>query len=92
MLEGLRRLFAESEQKTAEAKAAAEQAAQAAAEANQARSEAENARRDGMLAAAHQLETVVEIVSSASAELSAQIEESSDRPPAWRKPPRLWKK
>ena len=76
MLEGLRRLFAESEQKTAEAKAAAEQAAQAAAEANQARSEAENARRDGMLAAAHQLETVVEIVSSASAELSAQIEES----------------
>ena len=76
MLEGLRRLFAESEQKTAEAKAAAEQAAQAAAEANQARSEAENARRDGMLAAARQLETVVEIVSSASAELSAQIEES----------------
>ena len=76
LLEGLRRLFAESEQKTAEAKAAAEQAAQAAAEANQARSEAENARRDGMLAAAHQLETVVEIVSSASAELSAQIEES----------------
>lgn len=76
MLEGLRRLFVESEQKTAEAKAAADKAALAAAAEAKAKGEAENARRNGMLAAAHQLEMVVDVVSSASAKLSAQIEES----------------
>ena len=42
-----------------------------------ARQEAERARADGMLQAAHQLEGVVEVVTSASEELSAQVEQSS---------------
>ena len=51
--------------------------AQAAmAEAEKARLAAENAKREGMLAAADQLENVVNIISSASEELSAQIEQS----------------
>ena len=78
MLEGLRRLFADSEQKTAEAETAAQEARKAAEEAELARTQAESARRDGMLAAAGHLEVVVEVISSASAELEAQIKESED--------------
>ena len=45
-------------------------------EAEIARQNAELAKRDGMLAAANQLEGVVHIISTASEELSAQIEQS----------------
>jgi len=46
-------------------------------EAHAAREQAERAKAEGMLQAAHQLEEVVEVVNSASEELSAQIVQSS---------------
>ena len=46
-------------------------------EAVEAKERAERAKAEGMIAAARQLETIVEAVSSASEELSAQIEQSS---------------
>ena len=76
MVDGIRKLFSEAEQKTKEAEASAEKARVAVKEAEEARKEAENARRDGMLAAASHVEGVVNIISSASTELSAQIEQS----------------
>ena len=76
MVENIRRLFAESSQKTMEAERAVEEAQKAMKAADEARRAAENARREGMLAAAGSLEGVVAVVSSASSELSAQIEES----------------
>lgn len=76
MTENLKKLLSESEQKTLEAQKATEEARQAMHAAEEARLAAEGARRDGMLAAAGQLEEVVAILSSASTELSAQIEQS----------------
>lgn len=52
------------------------QTREALAEAEQAKAAAENARREGMLTAADQLEASVEIISSASAQLSSQIRQS----------------
>jgi len=63
--------------KTKEAEEKARAAEIATAEAEQAKLEAERAKSDGMLAAASKLEDIVNIVSSASAQLSAQIGESS---------------
>ncbi len=54
-----------------------EKARQAMAEAEAASARAEQARREGMLHAASELEGIVDIVSAASEELSAQIEQSS---------------
>ena len=76
MVENLKRLFAESEQKTREAHAATKEAHQAMQEAEEARKAAEGARREGMLAAAGQLEEVAAVLSSASTQLAAQIEQS----------------
>ena len=76
MVENLKQLFAESEQKTREAHAATEEARQAMREAEEARKAAEGARREGMLSAAGQLEEVAAVLSSASIQLSAQIEQS----------------
>ena len=76
MLLGLKRLFAQSEQKTKEAEAAAAEAVRAIHESEEARKEAERARGEGIQEAATQLENVVEVLGSASEELSAQIEES----------------
>ena len=76
MVDGIRKLFSEAEQKTKEAEASAEKAKIAVEEAEKARKEAENARHDGMLVAASQVEGVVNIISSATTELSAQIEQS----------------
>lgn len=76
MLLGLKRLFAQSEQKTKEAEAAAGEAVKAIRESEEARKEAERARGEGIQEAATQLENVVEVLGSASEELSAQIEES----------------
>jgi methyl-accepting chemotaxis protein len=55
----------------------AERARQATLVAEEAKERAVAARREGMLAAADRLESVVEVVTSASEELSAQIEEAS---------------
>jgi methyl-accepting chemotaxis protein len=63
--------------KTAEAEDKAKAAEQAKAEADEAKERAERAKSEGMLAAAGKLEAIVRIVSSASAELSAQIGESN---------------
>ena len=76
MVDNIRQLFAEAEQKTHEAEAATEEAHKALEDAQAARREAENARREGMLTAATQVEEAVSIISSASTELSAQIEQA----------------
>ncbi len=76
MVAGIRKLFAEAEQKTKQAEAASQQAQEAMREAEEARKAAENAKREGMLDAASQLEAVVNVISSASDQLSAQIEHS----------------
>ncbi|KHK01619.1 methyl-accepting chemotaxis protein [Desulfovibrio sp. TomC] len=67
----------EADAKTRLAEEASTRAAQAVQEAEEARREAEKARTEGMLQAAGELESVVEVVTTASEELSAQIEQSS---------------
>ncbi|GFM36759.1 methyl-accepting chemotaxis protein [Desulfovibrio psychrotolerans] len=67
----------EADQKTTEAAAEARRAQLATEEANEAKNRAERAKAEGMMQAAAQLEGVVEIISTASEELSAQIEQSS---------------
>ena len=76
MIESLVVNIDKAEQMTEDAKAKAEQAAIAQEEAEAAKLQAENAKREGMLTAATQLEDVVAIVSSASEQLTAQIENS----------------
>jgi len=77
MVANLKGKIAEANQKTAEAAEQARLAKIATDEANEAKAAAERAKAEGMMEAAHQLEKVVEVVSSASEELSAQIEQSS---------------
>ncbi|WP_028575798.1 methyl-accepting chemotaxis protein [Desulfonatronovibrio hydrogenovorans] len=67
----------EAEEQTNLAKQESERARLATDEANLAKEKAETAKRDGMLQAASQLEGIVSRVSSASEELSAQVEQSS---------------
>lgn len=76
MIASLLNTIAKAEQLSADARAQTEKARQATREADAMRLAAESAKREGMLAAATRLEDVVNIVSSASEELSAQIEES----------------
>ncbi len=77
MVKTMKGKIAEAEQKTAEAAEQARLAQIATTEAHAAKAAAERAKAEGMIAAASQLEKVVEIVSSASEELSAQVEQSS---------------
>lgn len=77
MVATLKGKIAEADQKSAEAAEQARLAGIATEEANQAKAAAERAKAEGMMQAATQLEKVVEVVSSASEELSAQIEQSS---------------
>jgi methyl-accepting chemotaxis protein len=77
MVGSLREMIGMAQQKTTEAEQLTELANKATEEAQQAKAEAEHAKRAGMLHAAQQLETIVEVVTSASSELSSQIEESS---------------
>ncbi|MBU1041193.1 MAG: HAMP domain-containing protein [Proteobacteria bacterium] len=77
MVVNLKAKIGEAQQKTAEAAEQARLAGIATDEANQAKAQAERAKAEGMMAAAMQLEKVVEVVSSASEELSAQVEQSS---------------
>ena len=76
MIANLQTRVDEAAQKTREAADALEQAKVAQSRAEEAQSRAETARKDGMLAAAGQLEGIAEIISSASTELSSQIEQS----------------
>lgn len=76
MVSALKANIAEAHQKSEQARKATEEATEAMARAEEAARKAETAKRDGMLAAANQLEGMVEIISSASTELSAQIEQS----------------
>ena len=77
MVKTMKAKIAEAEQKTAEAAEQARLAGIATDEANEAKARAERAKAEGMMQAAHQLEKVVEVISSASEELSAQVEQSS---------------
>ncbi|MBU1042655.1 MAG: chemotaxis protein [Proteobacteria bacterium] len=77
MVGSLAEMIGTAKQKTAEAELQTQRAQVAMGEAEAAKAEAEQAKRAGMLQAAQQLESIVEVVTSASAELSSQIEESS---------------
>lgn len=77
MVQTMKDKITEAEAQTAEAAEQARLARIATDEANAAKTAAERARAEGMMHAAQQLDKVVEIVSSASEELSAQIEQSS---------------
>jgi len=76
MVERLRGMILESDHKSKEAEELAEKANHATARAEDALKQAAQAKREGLLHAASQLEQVVGVVSSASEELSAQIEQS----------------
>ena len=76
MVNNLKKNIQAAEEKTEEAQRKGEEANKAMAEARAAQEKAESAKREGMLAAAGQLEEMVNIISSASNELSAQIEQS----------------
>ena len=75
--EKLERNIEEIQAKTRQAEEKTQAAEQASREAEQARQQAEQAKSEGMLQAAARLEGIVEAVTSASTELSAQIDESS---------------
>ncbi|GFK92785.1 Methyl-accepting chemotaxis protein PctC [Fundidesulfovibrio magnetotacticus] len=77
MVERLRGMIATAEGKTREAEEQTEIARKAVLQAEEALAQAERAKAEGMLAAAARLEDVVAVVSSASEELTAQVEESS---------------
>ena len=77
MVATMKAKIAEADQKSAEAAEQARLAGIATDEANQAKAAAERAKAEGMIEAATQLEKVVEVISSASEELSAQVEQSS---------------
>ncbi|WP_031479199.1 methyl-accepting chemotaxis protein [Maridesulfovibrio frigidus] len=77
MVENLKIKIVEAEEKSKSAEQEAERANVAVAEANEAKEQASRAERDGKLQAAGELEEVVSIVTSASEQLAAQIDESS---------------
>jgi methyl-accepting chemotaxis protein len=77
MVANLKLKIDEADRKSAEAAEEAAKARQATEAAEAARAAAENAKTEGMLQAADRLSSVVHIISSASEELSAQIEQSS---------------
>lgn len=69
-------LIKTSEEKVLEAEQQTRLVKEALTDADDARNEAENARREGMLQAVGHLEKIVDQITSASQELSAQIEQS----------------
>ena len=77
MVTSLKENINEAQRKSREAQTAMEEAREAMGRAEEAARRAENAKREGMLAAAGQLEGMVDIISSASTELSSQIEQSN---------------
>ncbi len=77
MVENLVKFISTAEEKSKEAEQQTEAAQKALEEARQAKEAAERAKSEGMLQAARQLEGIVEQVTSASEELSLQIQESA---------------
>ncbi|NDY58160.1 HAMP domain-containing protein [Desulfovibrio sulfodismutans] len=77
MVASLKKLLGEAKSQADMAVQKTREAETAMQEATAAKEQAERAKAEGMLQAAHQLEDVVEVVTSASEELSAQIEQSS---------------
>ncbi|HZF60643.1 MAG TPA: methyl-accepting chemotaxis protein [Desulfovibrio sp.] len=77
MVGSLKAKIAEADEKSRLAQEESERAASATKEAEAARMAAEQAKADGMLHAATELEGVVEAVTTASEELSAQVEQAS---------------
>ena len=77
MVHNLQNMIETANQKSAEAEEQALRAQAATEQAEFARQQAESARRDGMLAAAGQLEEVVTIIFSASNQLTARIGQSN---------------
>ncbi len=77
MVGSLRQMIETSDNKTQEAQRQTELAQKAMEEAHQAKALAETAKAEGMLQAAGRIQAVVEVATSASEELSAQIEQSS---------------
>ena len=77
MVGSLKDKIAEADGKSRLAQEESERAADATKEAEAARQAAEQAKADGMLHAATELEGVVEAVTTASEELSAQVEQAS---------------
>ena len=77
MVGSLKDKIAEADGKSRLAQEESERAASATKEAEAARMAAEQAKADGMLHAATELEGVVEAVTTASEELSAQVEQAS---------------
>ena len=76
MIGNLSSLFTSAEQKTKEAEEATTKAGAALKQAEEATRKAESAKREGMLAAASQLEGAVVVITAASTQLAAQIEQS----------------
>ena len=76
MVATLKDKIGQAEEQTEQARQKGEQARAAMEEARKAQQAAESAKRDGMLAAAAKLEGVVDVVTSASEQLSAQVEQS----------------
>lgn len=76
MVTSLKQNIGAAQEKSREAEKATQQAKEAMTQAEQAARKAETARREGMLEAAGELESVADIISSASTELSSQIEQS----------------
>ncbi|WP_432738350.1 methyl-accepting chemotaxis protein [Maridesulfovibrio sp. FT414] len=77
MVDNLVKFISTAEDKSKEAERQTEAATKALEDARQAKEEAERAKSEGMLQAARQLEGIVEQVTSASEELSLQIQESA---------------
>ncbi|WP_419778811.1 methyl-accepting chemotaxis protein [Maridesulfovibrio sp.] len=77
MVENLKKMILEAEEKSKAAEEEAARANIAVEEANEAKELAARAEKEGKLQAARDLEEVVSIVTSASEQLSAQIEQST---------------
>ncbi|KHK03691.1 methyl-accepting chemotaxis protein [Desulfovibrio sp. TomC] len=78
MVDNLKKMIAQAEDKTSEAAAEAERARAAVAEAEVARGQAAEAQRQGRLDAAAHIEDVAQAVSAASSELASQIDQSKE--------------
>lgn len=76
MVSSLKQHISEATRQSEQAQKATAEAQSATARAEEAAARAESARREGMLSAASQLEGMVEVISSASTQLSTQIEQS----------------
>jgi len=78
MVDNLKKMIAQADEKTREAAAEAERAQAAVAEAEVARAQAAEAQRNGRLDAAAHIEDVARAVSAASEALASQIDQSKE--------------